>query len=245
VVWPARASVATLKRVFETRSPEDQPTCCRWVRFSFEATTLRQAVDVAGELRQVNSTDVRVRPARVSRKGSFRWAILVTAPALTASAVFALEEEMRRVAWTAPGIRFTGWLYLSASVESVPPGMRAATVRAPARVLIVDDSAPFRRAAREVLEGRGYRVVGAADTAVAGFEAVERLKPDAVLLDVRLPDGSGLDLCEVLTREHDAPAILLMSSDDAAHAALAKARGARGFVPKADLARVDLSSIWG
>ena len=215
------------------------------MRFSFEATSLRQAVCVADELRRVSPTGVRVRPARLSRVGSFHWAILVTTPALDASGLAAVEDEMRRVALRAPGIRFTGWLYLSASVEAVPRSTRAATSRPPTRVLIVDDSAPFRRAARELLERRGYRVVGTAETAAAGFEAVEQLKPDAVLLDVRLPDGSGLDLCEVLTREQDAPAILLISSEGAANAALAQARGARGFVPKADLGRVDLSRIWG
>jgi CheY-like chemotaxis protein len=231
--------------VFEPRSPEDQPTCAQCVRFSFEAASLRRAVEVAGELRRVNPTGVRVRPARGSPTGSSHWAILVTTPALEASGIAVVEEELRRVAWRAPGIRFTGWLYLSASVERVPPDTRSPTAPAPARVLIVDDSGPFRRAVRELLERRGYRVVGTADTAASGFEAVEQLKPDAVLLDVRLPDGSGLDLCEVLAREQDAPAILLISSDGAADAALAKERGARGFVPKADLARVDLSGIWG
>jgi two-component system nitrate/nitrite response regulator NarL len=245
VVWPNQASIATVSRVFKPRSTEDQPTSSQCVRFSFEAATLRQAVDAAGELRRVNPTGVRVRPAPVSHMGSFTWAILVTMPALEARGIAAVEEEMCRIARRAPGIRFTGWLYLSASVERVPPDTRSPTAPAPARVLIVDESGAFRRAARELLERRGYRVVGTADTAAAGFEAVEQLKPDAVLLDVRLPDGSGLDLCEVLTREPDPPAILLISSDGAADTALAKARGARGFVPKADLARVDLSGIWG
>jgi CheY-like chemotaxis protein len=215
------------------------------MRFSFEATSLRQAVDVAGELRRTNPTGVRVRPARVSRMGSCHWAILVTTPVPEATRLADLEEAMRRVAWRAPGITFTGWLYLTGSVESVPTGNGAATRRAAARVLIVDHSGPFRRAARELLERRGYRVIGEADTAATGFEAVERLKPDSLLLDVRLPDGSGLDLCEILTSEPDAPAVLLISSDFVAEAVLAKARGASGFVPKADLARVDLSSIWG
>ena len=77
------------------------------------------------------------------------------------------------------------------------------------------------------------------------MEAVARLKPDAVLLDVRLPDGSGLDLCELLTREEDAPAVLLVSSDGAADWAQAKARGARGYVAKVDLWKIDLGEIWG
>ena len=75
------------------------------------------------------------------------------------------------------------------------------------RVLIVDDSAAFRRAARAVLEVGGYRVVGEADRVAAGLLAANRLKPDAVLLDVRLPDGSGVDVCDLLTREDDPPVV--------------------------------------
>jgi DNA-binding NarL/FixJ family response regulator len=118
-----------------------------------------------------------------------------------------------------------------------------ATTR-PVRVLIVDDSAPFRRAARNLLELCGYRVVGEAGCVASGLIAAGRLKPDAVLLDVRLPDGSGFDLCELLTRAEDAPAVLLMTIAGAAHAALAEANGARGLVSKQDLGRVNLRSIW-
>ena len=114
----------------------------------------------------------------------------------------------------------------------------------PVSVLIVDDSAPFRRAASQLLELRGFRVVGAADSVMSGFYLIARLKPDAVLLDVRLPDGSGLDMCELLTREDDAPAVLLVSSDGAADSALALACGARGYVAKVDLWKADLGGIW-
>ena len=106
--------------MFKTRSPEARPTRSQCVRFSFEAESLRQAVGVAAELRRVNPTGVHVRPAQIAPTGSLRWAILVTTPPLEASRIVALEEDMRRVAWRAPGIRFTGWLYLSASVERVP-----------------------------------------------------------------------------------------------------------------------------
>jgi CheY-like chemotaxis protein len=243
VVWLTGAPVATVRWVFETRPPDDQPASSQCVRFSFEATTLRQAVDVAGRLRRVNPSGVRVRPAQVSGTGSFHWEILVTTPAWEATGIAGFEEEMRRVAWWAPGIRFTGWIYLWGSTERAPPGEPGSSPRAPLRVVIVDRSGPFRQTARELLERRGCRVVGEADTAAAGFEAVERLNPDVVLLDLQLPDGSGLDLCEVLTGEHDAPAVLLVSSDGAADGALAKARGARGLVSKADLAGVDLAGL--
>ena len=112
------------------------------------------------------------------------------------------------------------------------------------RVLIVDDSALFRRAARDLLELCGYRVVGEAGSMALGLIAADQLKPDAVLLDVRLPDGSGLDLCELLTRAEDAPAVLLISVDGAADVVHPEAHGARGFVPKQDLGRVNLRSVW-
>src|SRR5687767_276290 len=118
-----------------------------------------------------------------------------------------------------------------------------ATTR-PVRVHIVDASAPFRRAARNLLELCGYRVVGYADCMASGLIAAGRLKPDAVLLDVRLRDGSGLDLCELLTCAEDAPAVLLVSIDGAADDVRPEAHGARGLVPKQDLGRVNLGSIW-
>ena len=49
----------------------------------------------------------------------------------------------------------------------------------------------------------------------------------------------------LLTSEDYAPAVLLVSSDGAADAAIAEAHGARGFVPKQDLGRVDLNTFWG
>jgi CheY-like chemotaxis protein len=230
--------------VTATRPPHDLPTRSQRVRFAFEVMSLREAVDVSAELRRLTGTGVQVRPARLPRRGSLHWEILVTRGPLDPSGILAAEGEMRRFAWEAPGVRFTGWLCLSDSGESSPDGERAATAHEPGRVLIVDDSAPFRRTARNLLECRGYRVVGEADSVAAGLEAVERLKPDAVLLDVRLPDGSGLDLCELVTREQDAPAVLLVSTDDTVDSALARAHGARDFVLKVHLANVDLRAVW-
>jgi CheY-like chemotaxis protein len=228
----------------ESRPTEDQPSVFQRVRFWFETPSLRQAVDVAGQLRRETANDVRVRPARLSRAGPYRWAILVTTRPLEPSGIAAFEEEMGRVARRAPGLTLTGWLRLSGPEETVPSGPPPASVGAPVRVLIVDDSAPFRQTARELLERRGYQVVGEADAATSGFDAVERLHPDAVLLGVRLPDGSGFDLCELLTREQGAPAVLLVSSNGPAAGALAKASGACDLVSKEDLAHFDLRGIW-
>jgi DNA-binding NarL/FixJ family response regulator len=113
------------------------------------------------------------------------------------------------------------------------------------RVLIVDDSAPFREVARELLERRGYAVVGEADSAAAAIDATGRLAPDAALVDVRLPDATGFDLARALTRRSPAPAVLLVSADHSTPPEeLVRSSGARGFALKRTLVKTDLSEFW-
>ena len=70
------------------------------------------------------------------------------------------------------------------------------------QVVIVDDHATFRGAARMLLEARGYDVVAEAVSADAALAAVEEHEPTAVLLDVRLGEDDGFALCGTLTRRH-------------------------------------------
>jgi two-component system invasion response regulator UvrY len=125
-----------------------------------------------------------------------------------------------------------------------PPGARGAHLRR-VNVLIVDDVAVCRLAERELLERRGYAIVGEADCASTAVALVERLTPDAVLLDVHLPDENGFALAARLTREHPGLAVLLTSvAFEGQFYALADACGARGFVPKSQLAQVELDRFW-
>jgi DNA-binding NarL/FixJ family response regulator len=115
----------------------------------------------------------------------------------------------------------------------------------PIKVLIVDDHPHFRTAAAELLESRGYEVAGEADCEAGALERVERLAPDAVLLDVNLGDGFGPRLCAKLMERDPALAVLLVSSDDYETSVEAvEACGARGIVSKAELARTDLSRFF-
>ena len=102
-------------------------------------------------------------------------------------------------------------------------------------VLVVDDSAPFRATARALLEARGYRVVGAVADGGEALAAVEALRPDAVLLDINLPDADGIAVAGRLSGA-GGPAVVLVSTLDAAALRGAIERsGARGFLPKGDL----------
>jgi DNA-binding NarL/FixJ family response regulator len=127
--------------------------------------------------------------------------------------------------------------------ESAPKRPSEAHVQT--TVLIVDDDPGFRRAATEMLGARGYRVVGQATTADEAVQECGRLRPDAVLLDVRLPDGNGVTLAETLRAAHDRLNILLTSTDPGAVAPeRLQHSAASGFVPKPELARTNLDTFF-
>jgi two-component system response regulator EvgA len=113
------------------------------------------------------------------------------------------------------------------------------------RVLIVDDLPEFREAARLLLERRGYAVVAEAGCGATALDAVERCEPEAVLLDVRLGDDNGFDVCRRLMRARAGLAVLLTSTaeydpcDD-----LVASSGARGFISKTRLLVTDFGQFW-
>ena len=98
-------------------------------------------------------------------------------------------------------------------------------------VLIVDDHPSFRRFARRLFEEAGFTVVGEAKDGGSAVESVEALRPDLVLLDVMLPDVSGIDVAERLSSE---VAVLLVSSRSADDLAIPTATNHR-FLRKDEL----------
>jgi DNA-binding NarL/FixJ family response regulator len=113
-------------------------------------------------------------------------------------------------------------------------------------VLIVDDNVRFRARARRRLEADGYTVVAEAEDGESALEAARRHRPEVVLLDIGLPDMSGLALAEQLTRDSDGPAVVLTSTRDAADFGdRIAACGAHGFVPKASLSGDAISALLG
>lgn len=114
----------------------------------------------------------------------------------------------------------------------------------PGRVLIVDDHPRFRRTARRALECDGWTVVGEAHDGTHGLAEAARLAPDLVLLDIGLPDVSGLTVARQLADAQPDVAVVLVSTQDGDDfAALAAAHGARGFLAKADLSGAALDGL--
>ena len=103
-------------------------------------------------------------------------------------------------------------------------------------VLIVDDHPSFRTSARRMLETDGYEVVGEAADGASAIDAVRELRPDVVLLDIRLPDLDGFQVAEQLAANGVAPAVVLTSSRDRLDfGSEIDAGPAHGFIPKSEL----------
>ena len=112
--------------------------------------------------------------------------------------------------------------------------------------LIVDDHPSFRRFGRRLLESAGYLVVGDAPDGASAIEAVGRLRPDVVLLDVLLPDMTGFDVARELNRQPERPLVVLTSSRSASDLGqLVNTEDARGFIPKRDLTVAALVALVG
>jgi two-component system, OmpR family, KDP operon response regulator KdpE len=99
------------------------------------------------------------------------------------------------------------------------------------RVLVVDDEPQFRRALQTNLRGAGYEVV-TAGTAEEALSSAGLQPPDAVILDLLLPDGRGTDVCRDLRRWTDAPIILVSAVGDEVEKIAALDAGADDYVTK-------------
>ena len=114
------------------------------------------------------------------------------------------------------------------------------------RVLMVDDHATFREAARAVVAATaGFETVGEATTAEDGIAAAIRLRPDLVLLDVMLPGMDGYEAARRLAPALPDTVICLVSAADGAiQGEFAARSGASAFVRKQDLCPGVLESVW-
>jgi two-component system, OmpR family, KDP operon response regulator KdpE len=100
-----------------------------------------------------------------------------------------------------------------------------------ARILVVDDEPQFLRALQTNLRGAGYDVV-TATTAEEALSAAGLNPPDAIILDLLLPDGRGTDVARELRRWTEAPIVLVSAVGDEAEKIAALDAGADDYVTK-------------
>lgn len=112
----------------------------------------------------------------------------------------------------------------------------------PIRLLIVDDQRLMREGLRTLLElEHGFEIVGEAASGQAGLEAYAELKPDVVLMDIRMPGIDGVEATRrICTQWPDARVIILTTFDDDANVFEALRVGAVGYLLK-DLSGQELA----
>ncbi len=118
------------------------------------------------------------------------------------------------------------------SSTSSPPLGGPAAQEGP-RVLLVDDAAAIRNALRGLLEDAGIEVVGEAPDGDQGVALAGSLRPDVVLMDLRMPSRDGFQATEQIAREHPGIRVVVLSAYESEESASAvMAAGAFAFLPK-------------
>ena len=113
-------------------------------------------------------------------------------------------------------------------------------------LLIVDDHVAFRRLARRVLQAEGFEVLGEAENGEAALEAVARLRPDVVLLDILLPGIDGFEVAARLAEDPVQPRVVLTSSREGVEFGdRILTSAAAGFIHKDELSGAALARVAG
>ena len=102
-------------------------------------------------------------------------------------------------------------------------------------VLVVDDQPLVRQAVHDILTDGGLHVVGEATTGRAAVAATAELAPDVVLMDIRMPDGDGIDATAQICADRPAgpPRVLILTTfEEDAYVVAALRAGASGFIGK-------------
>lgn len=114
-------------------------------------------------------------------------------------------------------------------------------------VMIVDDQAPFRMAARMVVQlTDGFDVIGEAETGEASVEMAARLQPDLVLMDFNLPGIDGMEATRRIRQSGPtAPVVVMLSTYEAdEYGPRAAQAGAAAFIPKSEFDPDRLADAW-
>lgn len=112
------------------------------------------------------------------------------------------------------------------------PGPTGVTAK-PIRVFILDDHELVRRGLQELLESEGFEVVGMSGSAEEATRRIPALHPDVAVLDARLPDGTGIEVCrDVRSVDPALNCLILTSYDDEQALRGAVLAGAAGYILK-------------
>jgi DNA-binding NarL/FixJ family response regulator len=113
-------------------------------------------------------------------------------------------------------------------------------------VVAVDDQAVFRAAVHDVIEATpGFTPLAEVASGEEALSLVRELRPELVLIDLRMPDMDGVETARRLRQEHPRVVVVLISLDEPTDVRSTMARsGAAAFVRKQDLRTSSLPAVW-
>ena len=100
------------------------------------------------------------------------------------------------------------------------------------RIVIADDESVIRADLREMLTNLNYLVVGEAGDGQSAVNSARELKPDVVIMDIKMPDLDGIEAARILTQEQIAPVLLLTAYSQRDLVDRAKEAGVVGYLVK-------------
>ena len=100
------------------------------------------------------------------------------------------------------------------------------------RVIIADDESVIRMDLKEMLDNLGYLVVGEAGDGESALNLARELKPELVIMDIKMPGLDGIQAARILTEEHIAPVLLLTAFSQTELIEGATAAGVVGYIVK-------------
>ncbi|MGA2469085.1 MAG: response regulator transcription factor [Solirubrobacteraceae bacterium] len=113
----------------------------------------------------------------------------------------------------------------------------------PFTVVLIDDEPLIRAALSQTLSGAGFDLVGEAATAADAFRLVADLSPDVVVMDIRLPDSSGVHAIEQLSELAPASHILVLTRTEENRVVEAIVAGASGYILKTAPAKAIIAAV--
>lgn len=114
----------------------------------------------------------------------------------------------------------------------------------PPTVLLVDDSGETRQALRQLLEEQGITILGEAAEGATGIELARELRPDIVLMDLRMPRMDGIETTKIITGGlPDTRVVVLTTFDDASLRRRAVEAGAAAYLVKAGSSQLIIDAI--
>jgi pilus assembly protein CpaE len=116
----------------------------------------------------------------------------------------------------------------------------------PLSVIVVDDQAPFRMAARAVIRrSEGFSLAGEAENGVKALELANEIHPDVVLMDINMPEMGGIEATRRIVADLPETFVILCSTYDISDLPPdATASGARAYVNKEQLGAKTLRRLW-